>query len=204
MFGDSGAVHLSNKLDKFAIDLRTGAILSGVLSLFAFLILFDSGNYHLVGNQQGYSPVQPIAFSHRVHAGDNQIPCLYCHSEAEKSATAGFPSANVCMNCHSQIKKESEEVQKISVAIRDRQPIQWVRVHGLGDFIRFNHSAHYTVGVTCQTCHGIIELETRVRQFATLGMGWCVNCHRQYTENPPPGLKVTTVNAGTDCTTCHY
>jgi hypothetical protein len=188
----------------------------------------------LPGDNSGYEPVQPIAYSHRLHAGDLKIPCLYCHSSAERGRYAGIPAASVCMNCHRQITAtrsareqetklaESEkrgarrlvspELQKLydALALDGRlvaakgkvpTPISWVRVHALPDFVRFDHSPHVTAAVACQTCHGPIETMERVRQFSSLSMGWCVNCHRQANEQ---GINGKPVHAATDCTTCHY
>ena len=148
-----------------------------------------------IGIQQNYQPDQPIAFSHKLHAGEMQIACIYCHSGAEKSKTAGVPSANVCMNCHKGIKEGkttgTTEIAKIYAALdydpatqtygTNQKPIEWTRVHNLPDFAYFNHSQHVKVGgVKCQTCHGEVQDEMTVaKQFAPLTMGWCIDCHRR-------------------------
>jgi len=158
-----------------------------------------------VGVDQGYQPIQPIAFSHAIHAGDNKIDCQYCHSSAKHSKTSGIPSANVCMNCHKSITEytgpvSSEkdkafydgEIQKIYDAIGwdpenltyiegyEQKPIKWVRVHNLPDFVYYNHSQHVTVaGMKCQKCHGPVETMEEVAQFAPLTMAWCINCHKE-------------------------
>lgn len=160
------------------------------------LVLFISGSYNLIDNamklglSHEYQPEQPIAFSHKVHAGVNKIDCKYCHSGAEKSRHASIPSLNVCMNCHKAIKEYTgetlwngkegtDEIQKIYAAIENNSPIEWVKIHNVPDFVYFNHSQHVAVGkVECQTCHGPIEEMDEVYQFNTLAMGWCVNCHR--------------------------
>ncbi|MEO6883021.1 MAG: c-type cytochrome [Bacteroidia bacterium] len=141
----------------------------------------------------GYEPTQPIKFSHKIHAGDNNINCIYCHSGAEKGKTAGIPSVNVCMNCHKGITKGpttgTTEIAKIYYAAGwdvktqlydlPQHPIHWNRVHNLPDFSYFNHSQHVVVGQQkCQTCHGEVQTFTVDHQFAPLTMGWCVNCHR--------------------------
>lgn len=186
------------------IDLRTGAIISATVCVLAFLILFSPARIRMVDNQQGYSPVQPIDFSHKIHSGDNHIPCLYCHGGAEKGPLAGIPSSAVCMICHLQVKPESEEIKKVALAIENNQPVAWVQVHQLPDFVRFNHSSHVNAGVECQICHGPVELMGRASQFSTLQMGWCVGCHRQYNESPPAELVLEKVAASTDCAICHY
>ncbi len=146
-----------------------------------------------IGVSQGYTPDQPIAFSHKIHAGDNAISCIYCHSGAEKGKTAGVPSANVCMNCHKGIKSGTntgtEEIAKIYKALdydpntgvygKNQKPIVWTRVHNLPDLAYFNHSQHVVVGkVECQACHGDVKEMTVATQFAPLTMGWCIDCHR--------------------------
>ncbi|NMM50152.1 c-type cytochrome [Flammeovirgaceae bacterium KN852] len=141
---------------------------------------------YTVGIQQGYQPTQPIAFSHAIHAGQYEIDCNYCHTGVRKSKNANIPSANICMNCHSVVKTESPEIQKIYKAVEENRPIEWVRIHNLPDLAYFNHQQHVKVGeIECQTCHGPIEEMEVVYQYAPLTMGWCINCHRE-----------TAVNAG--------
>jgi hypothetical protein len=187
----------------------------------------------LPGETQGYEPVQPIAYSHQLHAGELKIGCMYCHSGADKSRHAGIPSMNVCMNCHLSIQATSaafkaeadaaakeqraaqtvvspelkklydalaldEELQPTGEAVK---PIAWKRIHRLPDFVYFDHRAHITAQVQCQQCHGPIETMERVRQYETLTMGWCVNCHRDANEN---GIAGKQVHAPIDCATCHY
>ena len=149
-----------------------------------------------VGVQQGYQPEQPIAFSHKIHAGENGIDCNYCHSGARHSKTSGVPSANVCMNCHTYINSGTntgtEEISKIYTAIGfdpetrtyiegyEQQPIEWVRIHNLPDLAYFNHSQHVNVaGVECQKCHGPVEEMDVVEQHAPLTMAWCIDCHKE-------------------------
>lgn len=142
----------------------------------------------------GYQPSQPINFMHKVHAGDNGIACIYCHSGAEKGKVAGVPTLNVCMNCHKGItgsnpeyKKEIEKIYYATGWNPDKadytnppHPIQWNRVHSLPDFAYFNHSQHVVVGkVACEKCHGDVKTFTTDQQFAPLTMGWCINCHRE-------------------------
>ncbi|ALI97949.1 c-type cytochrome [Rufibacter tibetensis] len=174
-----------------------------------------------IGIHQGYAPRQPIAFSHKLHAGDHQINCNYCHTSVYKSSSANIPSANICMNCHSQIKKESPEIQKIYRAIENNKPIEWVRVHNLPDLAYFNHSQHTKVGgVECQTCHGPIETMEVVAQYSPLTMGWCIDCHRntplntegnayydnlvKLHEKQSKGAFVVASQGGTECSKCHY
>lgn len=135
-----------------------------------------------VNNQQGHMPEQPIAFSHAVHAGHNEIDCQYCHTGAEKSRHAGVPPSSVCMNCHTQVKTDSPEIQKLTEAFKANRPIEWVRVHRLPDHAYFNHANHVTAGLQCQTCHGPVEQMVRVEQVEPMTMGWCLDCHRKTAE----------------------
>lgn len=149
-----------------------------------------------IGVNQGYQPKQPIWFSHKIHAGQNGINCVYCHNSAEKGKVAGIPSVNICMNCHMGVQEGKitgkTEIAKIYNAIGwdpdknryiegyDQKPIEWVRIHNLQDFVYFNHSQHVVVGKQeCQTCHGPIQEMDEVYQFSPLTMGWCINCHRE-------------------------
>lgn len=184
------------------MKLYIAAVISATLTLAGAATLLDPAYYAWIGDQTGYAPVQPIDFSHKIHAKDNGIPCEYCHFSARKGPVAGVPPASVCMNCHSQILKDSPEVLKITRAIREGKPIEWVRVHRLPDFVRFDHSAHVVKGVACQTCHGPVQNMPRVAQSRHMSMGWCVSCHRRYTARPPKGM--TDVNARVECSTCHY
>ena len=180
-----------------------------------------------VGIQEGYAPTQPIAFSHKVHAGDFQIDCNYCHTGVRTSKSANIPSVNICLNCHTSILKVtgetelSTEIQKIFDAKANDTPIEWVRVHNLPDLAYFNHAQHFEVGnIECQTCHGPIEEMEVVRQHSNLTMGWCIDCHRtqaistkdngyydklveahsQTAKNP---LIVEDIG-GLECAKCHY
>jgi len=177
-----------------------------VTAVFFLLIsgYFVYGYLMQVGVDQGYEPIQPIHYSHRIHAGENQIECKYCHSSARVSKHSGIPSLNVCMNCHKSISEVAEstatedyskefydgEIQKLYKAVgwdADNQkytgktePVKWVRIHNLPDFAYFNHSQHVTVaGVECQKCHGPVEEMEIMYQHAPLTMGWCINCHRE-------------------------
>lgn len=174
-----------------------------------------------VGIHQGYAPEQPIKFSHKLHAGENQINCNYCHTGVYEGKGANIPSANICMNCHNAIKRESPEIQKIYKALEKDEPIQWVRVHNLPDLAYFNHSQHTNVGgLECKNCHGEIEKMEVVEQRSSLTMGWCIDCHRQtdvnakgnayydklvevHNKDSKTPLKVQNIG-GLECSKCHY
>lgn len=153
-----------------------------------------------VMTQQGYAPVQPIAFSHALHAGEYQLDCRYCHFGAERSRHAGVPPAQVCMNCHTQVKKDSPEIQRIAEAVKTGRPIEWVKVHRLPDHAWFSHENHVGAGVKCQTCHGPVETMVRVQQVERMSMGWCLDCHREMGKAEPGAAAHP---ASTDCSACH-
>lgn len=165
--------------------------------LFAALLLSGCENGFLT--QQGYEPAQPIAYSHALHAGQFQMNCQYCHFGAAQSRHAGVPPASVCLGCHSQVKKDSPEIQKIAQAVESGTPIEWNRVHRLPDFVWFSHQNHVSAGVVCQTCHGPVETMVRVRQHNTMTMGWCLDCHRR-----TAGETAGRLNPPTDCAACHH
>lgn len=152
----------------------------------------------------GGGPEQPIAFPHDLHAGTNQIPCMYCHSSADRSVSAGIPALQVCAGCHitaagvipaaqaqAAFRADSTEIRKLVAYWREQTPIPWVRIHRLPDHARFPHMRHVNAGVQCQECHGPVQEMRVVEQFASLQMGWCINCHRQR-------------EVRTDCFVCHY
>lgn len=180
-----------------------------------------------LGRQQYYEPDQPIAFSHYIHAGQNGIDCKYCHTTAETSKSAGFPSPQLCMNCHNVIRKGTHsgtaEIEKIYRALESGKSIEWVRVHNLPDHSYFNHAQHVGAGkLDCTECHGDVAKMDRIRQVNDLGMGWCIECHRTrevqfdnafYThykklhEDLDSGRKAfISVDdiGGTNCSKCHY
>jgi len=122
---------------------------------------------------------QPVQFSHKHHAGDDGIDCRYCHQTVETTATAGMPSTQTCMNCHSQLWSDSPYLEPVRASFRDNKPIQWERVHDLPEYVYFNHSIHVAKGVGCSTCHGQIDNMPAVYQENSLQMEWCLACHRE-------------------------
>ncbi len=141
-----------------------------------------------IGVEQNYAPVQPIPFSHKLHAGNMKIDCGYCHTGVYKGKQANIPGVNICMNCHSQVKEGplfgKDAIAKLVDHYEKGRPIQWVRVHNLPDLAYFNHSQHTVAGgVECVKCHGQIDSMEVVKQFSNLTMGWCINCHRETAVN---------------------
>ncbi len=126
----------------------------------------------------GYTPVQPVAYSHKLHAGDLGIDCRYCHVGAERGPHAGVPPTQTCMNCHHQIRTASAKLLPVRESWATGQPIEWVRVHKTPDYAYFQHDAHLRAGVGCESCHGRIDQMVEVAQDQPLQMSWCLDCHR--------------------------
>lgn len=139
----------------------------------------------------GYQPIQPIPYSHKLHAGDLGIDCRYCHNTVERAAHAAIPPTATCMNCHSTILPKSRKIEPLRNSFKTGEAIEWQRVHLLPDFAYFNHSAHVAAGVGCVTCHGRVDQMETVYQAAPLSMSWCLDCHRNPTPNLRPVGEVT-------------
>ncbi len=218
--------------------IKTHKVHFAVINIFVVVVFVVYGWEYLWGINvtPGYQPSQPINFRHDIHAGKNGIACIYCHSGAEKGKVAGIPTLNVCMNCHRGIQGSNPEFQKEIAKIYDavgwdpnkadytnpKHPIKWNRVHALPDFAYFNHSQHVSVGkLDCKNCHGDVATFTTDKQFATLTMGWCVDCHRAtpvhmdgngyYTKlhdvlmKQDSTRKITEADmGGLECGKCHY
>ena len=207
---------------------------------------FTYGYLMQIGIDQGYAPIQPIHYSHKIHAGANQIECKYCHSSARVSKHSGIPSLNVCMNCHEYIADYNgeedlengytkdfytNEIKKLYSAVGwdevnqvytgNTQPVKWVRIHNLPDFVYFNHAQHAQVAkIECQTCHGPVEEMEILYQYSPLTMGWCIDCHRESNVDKDNeyyqkvhdelskkyGVEKLTVAqlGGIECAKCHY
>jgi hypothetical protein len=150
----------------------------------------------------GYEPDQPIAYSHRLHAGTLRIDCAYCHWNVERSDHAAVPSLSVCMNCHAHVKpKDAKGRVKRNVALlldawEGRLPVRWQKVHVVADFVFFSHRRHVAAGLQCRTCHGAVETMERMRTANAPVMGWCLECHREPAEGGA-------ARASVDCVTCH-
>ena len=242
-----------NKIESKRIPIWKAFVQNQFLVLVSVVVLLLSSAYFAygymlqIGVDQGYMPIQPIHYSHKIHSGDNQIECQYCHSSAKKSKHSGIPSLNVCMNCHENIADYNgeedlekgytkdfytNEIKKLYKAVGwdensqsytgDVEPVKWVRIHNLPDFVYFNHAQHVTVaGIDCQKCHGPVEEMEILYQHSPLTMGWCINCHREtnikvkdneyYTKiheelSKKYGVKELTAAqmGGLECGKCHY
>jgi hypothetical protein len=146
-----------------------------VLSAGWFLAMIQRSDYVTAANQ---FIEQPVQFSHQHHVGGIGIDCRYCHTSVEVSSSAGIPPTKTCINCHSQIWAESPYLEPVRASFRDEQPLRWIRVHDLPDFVYFNHSIHVNKGVGCETCHGRVDRMPLMVQQASLQMEWCLDCHR--------------------------
>lgn len=150
----------------------------------------------------GYSPDQPIPFSHKLHAGNMQIDCQYCHTSVDKSRFATVPSTSICMNCHSVARKDKPDIIRLSQFYSENKPILWKRIHKLGDFAYFSHSSHINKGIDCKHCHGDVVSMDKIKQVQKFTMGACLDCHRN-AHSRMPEIK-NMVNRGPEyCGACH-
>ena len=208
----------ANVLSKLSIAAAVAFI--GVLGAVAFML--DRSAYT---TRQGVIIEQPVPFSHAHHVEAIGLDCRYCHSTVEHSSFAGIPSTETCMNCHTQIWPEAPMLEPIRASFRNGQPIEWVRVHNLPDFVRFDHSIHVAKGISCETCHGRVDQMPITWQENSLQMKWCLDCHRDPVPNIRPREEVFTmgweppegfaelqrelaekyeVKSLMSCSTCHY
>jgi hypothetical protein len=134
--------------------------------------------YHGGGiNSQGYSPEQPVHFPHPQHVQKLGMNCVYCHYSANKSPDPGMPAVGTCMGCHTLVATGSPEIKKLTAYYTKKQPVPWVRIHKVPEYVHFPHMRHVNAGVTCQSCHGQVQKMNQVYQYSSLNMGWCLNCH---------------------------
>jgi hypothetical protein len=203
-------------LNYLPLLIALGAMLGGAGLTFAIWYYGSPWN-----TQVGYAPVQPVAYSHKLHAGELGIDCRYCHANIERSAEAMIPATQTCMGCHSVIKTESVRLQPVRDSWASDKPLEWVRIHKLPEHAYFDHSAHLAVGVGCASCHGRIDQMEVVRQDQPLSMSWCLDCHRDPGKAIRPKDQVTnmawtpstneaelsalaeTVNPPQHCSGCH-
>ncbi len=195
-------------------------VIAGTTAAVGFFWYYGSPKYTDIG----YRPVQPVPYSHKIHVNDLGIDCRYCHTSVEVSPVSIVPPTQICMNCHSLILPESEKLQPIRDSFISGNPVEWVRVHNLPDYVYFNHSSHVTKGVGCITCHGNVAEMDVVTQQESLSMSWCLDCHRDPGPNLRPVDQITNmkwimpenkeefstkmiakmnVNPSEDCSTCH-
>jgi len=197
-----------------------GSLVGGVLAIL-FVWYYFSPEYTDVG----YHPVQPVPYSHQLHVGQLGMDCRYCHSSVEVSAQAIIPPTQTCMNCHNQVLAEDIRLLPVRDSWATGQPIPWVNVHQLPDYVQFSHAVHVNRGVSCETCHGRVDQMDAAVQAEPLSMGWCLDCHRQPELYLRPVDEVTTmgytqpanfvernlerirregIRPPTNCSACHY
>lgn len=160
----------TNKLP--AMVIVGGMLVGGVVT--AGVTYYFTPKYSRVG----YKPVQPVAFSHAIHADQLGMDCRYCHNGVEKSWYSNVPSASTCMNCHNQVLKDDPKLALVRDSAATGKPIPWVQIHKTPDFVYFNHSVHVNRGVSCVHCHGPVNKMDEVRHSKSLGMSFCLECHR--------------------------
>jgi len=223
---DEADIDIVKQSINFGVFFKHKATIGVMVFLFTAILLKNTiDGLYAIGVQQGYAPTQPIAFSHKLHAGNFEIDCNYCHTGVRNGKNANIPSVNICMNCHNSIititgsNVESTEIKKIYAAVENNQPIEWIRVHNLPDLAYFNHSQHVEIGgLECQTCHGPVEEMDIIRQYSLLTMGWCIDCHRKTNvktkgneyydklvemHDASEPMKVRDIG-GLECAKCHY
>ncbi|MHC5210703.1 MAG: cytochrome c3 family protein [Planctomycetota bacterium] len=214
----------------------------GTTLVLGMVAIVATGDARPLNVHTGYAPEQPIEYSHRLHAGELGMDCLYCHYGARTSKHAGIPPAGVCMRCHKTVSASFDVVyteRELAVAEEREprrivsepiarlyramgldedleplpggpEPLEWVKVHNLPDFVAFDHSVHVSRGLSCEECHGPVSAMERLRQESDLSMGWCLDCHRSRAADPTLVLKADhgRLPAGdhvsTDCAACHY
>jgi menaquinone reductase, multiheme cytochrome c subunit len=170
----------------------------------------------------GYAPEQPVPYSHALHAGELGMDCRYCHTTVERAGHAAIPETMTCMNCHAKVRTDSKLLSPVREGAKTDQPVEWLKVHDLPDYVYFNHSAHVSRGVGCVSCHGRVDQMEVVFQQEPLSMSWCLSCHRNPEPNLRPPSEATNmnytqpdaefgkrfreennINPPTDCSTCH-
>lgn len=188
---------MSNSFIDYLLRIRIPVIVFVALASFAVTYYVSRAERDGVG----YTPDQPINFSHKLHAGDMKIDCQYCHTGVETTRFATIPSTQLCMNCHAVARTDRPDIIKLTEYYNSGKPIPWSRIHRIPDYAYFNHSSHITAGIQCQSCHGDIQNMEKVGQVNPFTMGACLDCHRN-PEQKMPYLKQ--VKQGPDyCWACH-
>ncbi len=174
------AAFFPKTIDRYIKILGVVLSIGAVLGVAGFTY-FTSPTYI----KTGYTPEQPVPYSHKLHAGNLGMDCYYCHYTVYKAAFAAVPTSETCMNCHARVKPTSALLEPVRQSYATGQPVPWVKVHRLADYVYFNHSAHVVAGVSCVSCHGRVDQMVQVKQVKPLNMDFCLDCHR----NPAPYLR---------------
>lgn len=225
---EPGPVRGATETDKFVFPkwtnwLREASGLAAVGGL-VYAVVLITGVFSPGNTAIGYAPVQPVPYSHALHAGTMGIDCRYCHTTVETTARASIPPTATCMNCHATVRTTTATLDPVRHSFESGEPIKWVRIHDLPDFAYFNHAGHVQAGVGCVSCHGRVDRMEVVEQVKPLTMGWCLECHRDPAPNLRPVEFVTDMEwrpegdarelgnrlmnergiaPSTDCVTCH-
>jgi hypothetical protein len=225
---DGAPAHGPDRTERFVFPkwtnwLREASAVATIGGL-VYAVVLIAGVFSPDMSAIGYAPEQPVPYSHALHAGELGIDCRYCHTSVETTAKANIPPTATCMNCHAHVRTTSDKLAPVRQSAETGEPLRWVRVHDLPDFVYFNHAGHIQSGVGCVSCHGRVDRMEVVEQAEALTMGWCLDCHR----NPEPNLRprefVTdmtwrpdgdpaelgaklraehNINPSVDCATCH-
>jgi len=190
---EGGGVYLLDNTARVWLPAGLVAVLTTVLVVG---VVTEPDRYAL-----GFAPEQPLPFSHKLHAGDNEIPCGYCHSGATRSRYAQVPQLSKCLNCHNVTRTDSPYIEKIRGMVEAGKPLRWKRVYALPDHVYFNHQPHIGAGIECQECHGPVETMEVLERAMNMRMGKCLECHRgekTYVVGPKPA-----VEGPTNCWACH-
>ena len=196
--------------------------IAGALATVVFIFWYWLSPKHL---EVGYKPKQPIPFSHKLHVSTLGMDCRYCHSYVEKGAHSNIPTTETCMNCHSIVDVDADELALVQESWKTGKPIEWVKVHMLPDYAYFNHAVHVDANIGCASCHGRIDQMEIVEQAEPLSMGWCLDCHRDPAKHIRPDnvsvtqmdwvapegheeimneyIKIHGISPPEDCTACH-
>ncbi len=186
-------MYFSNKLEK---KIKIGGLLATVAIGCLFLTGYFGFNNRVA--DRGYRPEQPVPFSHKLHAGDLEISCMYCHTGVEQSSHSPVPSTSTCMNCHSVVKSDSPKIKLVKDSYENNTPIEWKRIHYLPGYAHFNHSRHIRAMIDCASCHGQVETMGVVHQEKRLSMGWCLDCHRNPEQYIVPARPISGIFTGID------
>jgi len=205
--------------NKVPLLLGVGAVVFALFATFGIWYWFSPSF-----TDAGYRPEQPVPFSHKLHAGDLQVSCLYCHGNVERAAVASVPPVQLCMNCHTLVARDKPSLDPVRSSASTGQPLMWVRVHKIPDYAYFPHAPHLRAGVGCSSCHGNVKAMERIQQVQPLSMAWCLDCHRnpkQYLRAPEELLDTSWeapkdqeargaqflaerhLSPPVDCTSCH-
>ncbi len=188
---------MKNSLIDHSIRIRLPITIFVIIASFALTYFASKAER----DQVGYSPDQPIKFSHKLHAGQMKIDCQYCHTGVEKSRVAMVPPVNTCMNCHKIARKDRPQIKKLTEYYKEGKALPWQRVHRVPDFVYFNHSVHVNMGIDCVSCHGDVRQMDKIAQMHSFTMAACLNCHRNPKEQIPYLKNIK--NGPEFCVACH-